>query len=304
MTQLIKLENYISRYEKDPFHYPGQFIRLKQENWKKLIIQWELQKEQDMLPITEKKEEDMPVSRWKKFFQRREQMEETTDDSFTLPTSKQDLKQYFLDTLLPFQLKWASTTINEMSFLDRYYYEDLTLRYFLQRFPDTFFLLYNPVFKLKNATIDAEIILITPVGITIISMIERPSSVKIIAGDDRTWYTEENNIQTKFLSPILGLKRTETVIKSILGTIDTEFPVKKIVLSRTNDMEFQIEPYLTQFIGKGQHETWLQEQRNLVSPLKYTQLKVADALLSHCDSVAVKRPEWQEEEMDDFSPLN
>lgn len=42
MGQLIKLENYISRYQQDIFHYPSQFSRLKQENWKSLFDMWEL----------------------------------------------------------------------------------------------------------------------------------------------------------------------------------------------------------------------------------------------------------------------
>lgn len=302
MAQLIKLENYISRYEKDPFHYPGQFIRLKQENWKKLMQTWEYQREQyDMDTEVEVKKEQRPLAKWKKFFQRREDIEVADEPDFELPLTREALKHYFLDTLLPFQLKWASTTINEMSFLDRIYYEDLTLRYFLQRFPDTFLLLYHPVFQLKNATIDVDIILVTPIEINIITMIERPSSMKIIAGDDRTWYIEENNIQIKCLSPILALKRAETVLKSTLSNIDASIPIRKTVLSRTNKIEFQTEPYLTHFIGVDQHEKWLEEQKNLVSPLKYSQLKITDTLLKQCDSVAVKRPEWQREETDDFS---
>lgn len=41
IAQLIKLLDYISRYETNPFHYPTQYIRLKQENWKKLSKEWE-----------------------------------------------------------------------------------------------------------------------------------------------------------------------------------------------------------------------------------------------------------------------
>ncbi|MFB1051849.1 NERD domain-containing protein [Paraliobacillus sp. JSM ZJ581] len=303
MAQLIKLENYISRYEKDPFHYPGQFIRLKQENWKKLIQTWEFQKEAGLNNeiVGEKEGEQASMPKWRKIFQGKEDDLEPEDDSFALPKTKDDLKQYFLDTLLPFQLKWASTTMNEMSFLDRIYYENLTLRYFLQRFPDTFLLLYNPVFQFKNASIDGEIILITPIGIDIITIIERPSSYKIIVGDDRTWYTEENAIQTKFLSPILSLKRTETVIKSILATMNQTIPFRKIVLSRTNVIEYKSEPYLTKIIGVEQHQQWLKDQRELISPLKYNQLKIAEAILQHCDTVSIQRPEWERQEMDDFS---
>ncbi|ARI76757.1 hypothetical protein [Halobacillus mangrovi] len=35
MAQLIKLQDYISRYETSIYQYPSQFIRLKRENWSK-----------------------------------------------------------------------------------------------------------------------------------------------------------------------------------------------------------------------------------------------------------------------------
>ncbi len=46
MAQLVKLQDYISRYEKDIYHYPAQYIRLKNENWKKLLQTWEYQLEE------------------------------------------------------------------------------------------------------------------------------------------------------------------------------------------------------------------------------------------------------------------
>ncbi|WP_318263950.1 hypothetical protein [Peribacillus simplex] len=36
MAQLIKMQDYISRYEQDIYHYPTQFARLKKQQWDKL----------------------------------------------------------------------------------------------------------------------------------------------------------------------------------------------------------------------------------------------------------------------------
>ncbi|MFE4585135.1 hypothetical protein ACFRA1_07715, partial [Bacillus subtilis] len=33
MAQIIKIHDYISRYELDPYHYINQFVRLKKERW-------------------------------------------------------------------------------------------------------------------------------------------------------------------------------------------------------------------------------------------------------------------------------
>ncbi|UFT98153.1 NERD domain-containing protein [Radiobacillus kanasensis] len=298
MTQLVKLQDYVSRYERDIFHYPGQFIRLKKENWKRLLEQWEEQR----YPVSDIEEEAEPFeadrSIWN-LFKRREKDEEELEMEVVkpkLPQKESMLKQYFLDQLLPFQLKWASTTVNEMSFLDRGYQDDFVLKYFLQRFPDTFLLFYQPIFQIKNSFIEGEIILVTPLGIDIITLLETDSSVTFIAGDDRTWLKEHNQVQTKVLSPMLELNRTEKLVRSMIKAHELDFPITKIVLSRTNMIEADQEPYQTKFIGKNEHEDWLQDKRSLVSPLKHIQLKACDVLLRHCATNSYKRPEWKEEE--------
>ena len=36
MAQLIKIQDYISRYEQDIYRYPSQFAKLKKQQWDKL----------------------------------------------------------------------------------------------------------------------------------------------------------------------------------------------------------------------------------------------------------------------------
>nr|WP_240795465.1 nuclease-related domain-containing protein [Aquibacillus halophilus] len=182
-----------------------------------------------------------------------------------------------------------------MSFLDKEFHSDYTLKYFLQRFPDTYLLLYNPIFNLKNTTLETDLILISPLGIEIIRLVEYQSSITIVAGDDRTWFLEENNIRSRIISPMISLKRTEKVVKSILSKYEINFPIKKTILSRNNLIEYNTEPFNTQYIGSDQHEKWLTDKRNFVSPLKHLQLKVCDCLLKHCYTTSVRRPEWDED---------
>ncbi|WP_226036376.1 NERD domain-containing protein [Aquibacillus saliphilus] len=302
MAQLIKIQDYISRYQRDIFHYPGQFIRLKNENWKKLLYTWQMEQEtKNQLYVDDVEESNF--SKWKSFFKKREKIDEeyNEDDKTDIPKTETALKQYFLDNLISFQLNWASTTVSEMSFLDRELRTDFTLKYFLQRFPDTFLLFYKPIFDLKKISLETDLILISPLGIEIIQILEVDSSTSIIVGDERTWYLEENNIQSRILSPIISLKRTEQVIKSILNKYELKFPIKKTVLSRTNVIDYNSEPFNTQYIDSKRHEKWLTEKRSLVSPLKHRQLKVCECLLKHCYTSAVRRPEWNEE--NDISPF-
>lgn len=40
MAQLVKLSDYISRYETDIYRYPSRFVRLKKERWKRFSSEW------------------------------------------------------------------------------------------------------------------------------------------------------------------------------------------------------------------------------------------------------------------------
>src|SRR5699024_7094235 len=113
------------------------------------------------------------------------------NENVILPETENELKHYFLRQLFPFQLKWATSTVTDISAMKESYQTDQTLKYFLHRFPDTYLLMYYPIFSLKKAPVDADIIFITPIGIDIIHMMEEDPSATILAGDDRTWVMEK-----------------------------------------------------------------------------------------------------------------
>ena len=41
MGQLIKLQDYTSRYEQNIYHYPARFVTLKNQQWEKVQRNWE-----------------------------------------------------------------------------------------------------------------------------------------------------------------------------------------------------------------------------------------------------------------------
>ncbi|WP_164668317.1 NERD domain-containing protein [Virgibacillus doumboii] len=300
MAQLIKLQDYISRYEWNAYRYPSQFIRVKQDNWNKLHKMWEDE------PVTDEEEHTEPASAFSKLksFMKTgswQEEEPAPDDHDSLPKTENELRHYFLDKLFPLQLKWASSTVTDVSFMDRGYYEDDTLKFFLKRFPDTYLLMYFPIFNIKKAPIDGEIIFLSPIGIEIIYLMDKEAGTTIVAGDERTWLAEGNKEQSKMLSPMIALKRTEKIIKGILSTENIEFPIKKVVLSSSNKIKFDSEPYNTRIIGMDEFDKWFKEKRSLVSPLKNRQLKITELLLKNCQTTAVKRPEWEEDDTNTFT---
>lgn len=295
IAQLIKLQDYITRYDWDTYRYPSQYIRLKRENWNKLHEKWSqpVQVKKEILAPLEK---ESRFAKWKGKVTKRKELPkegEIQENEIELPKTEQGLKQYFLDEMLKFQLKWATSTVTDTSFMNKRYKDDSKLRYFLQRFPDTYLVMYYPVFTIKKAPIDAEVILISPIGIEIIYLMEEQPSSVIIAGDERTWTIEFDHRQTKRLSPLIALKRTEQIVKSILNKHDIEFDVRKTILSKTNNIVFLSEPYNTKIIGTNEYDNWLLQKRKLNAPLKSTQLKASEVLLKHCQTTSVRRPEWE-----------
>ena len=127
-------------------------------------------------------------------------------------------------------------------------------------------------------------------------MLEVAGSANIRVENGRTWTIHDGErIISKKISPLISLKRTEQIVKGILNLYNIDFPIQKTVLSRTNHMIFSSEPFRTKFIGKAEYEKWFKEKRQLSSSLKRDQLKTIEALLKHCFTTSIKRPEWEED---------
>lgn len=300
MAQLVKLYDYISRYESNPYHYPSQYIRLKKENWRKLQDRW-LSEVNSSSKIVQESESEPKKSKWLPFNRNQQTAEQHTNlNNPPLPNTEAQLKQYFLNQLYPIQLKWATSTISHESFTKVSLRDKETLKYFLQRFPDIYFLMYHPVFNIKKAPIDAEIILISPFDIEIISFIHEHAEATILATNDRKWTVESETNQKSILSPVISLKRTDQIIKSILQTNNIKIPIKKSIISYNNHILYTTEPYQTNIIGKQDYPKWFEQKRALTSSLKSVQLKAMEALLSHCQTNAVRRPEWNDEQHNSY----
>lgn len=310
MAQLIKLQNYISRYQWDLNRYSKQYMKVKNEHWDTLYKQWKEQFELNKVKEKIKAEEELSTSNiltkllspFKKEHPsgediKQNQIEDDRVKEIPLPKEEIDLKHYFLNKMYPFQLKWASSTIAEKSFLDERYMYDSLLKYLLQRFPDNIFIMYEPIFEIKNAPVEMDTIIISPIGIEILHFIEpkHPDAV-LIAGDDRTWTIDTKDKQTKIISPVISVKRSENVIKSIFKQHDIKFDLSKTIISRKHQIIHYMEPYKTNIVDYLNYDEWFQPRRKLSSPLKSLQLKAAETLLQYTQTTAFKRPEWNDEE--------
>lgn len=293
MAQLVKLHNYISRYERNIYHYPGRFIHLKKEKWKKTNMEWN-----QPTPL-QSSETHPPQSKWKNLWgkvkKEKKGSEEVTEELLPVLLTNKEKRQVFLDALFPFQLKWASSTISQMSFLDEDFKKDESLKYFLQRFPDTYLVFYHPVFTLKNSTMETDILLVGPYEIDIIKIMDNYQDGTFTVTNERTWEYDVNGVKRRVINPLLSLNRTERVIKSILKLYGNNFSIRKSVISRRNAILSSYSLYNTDYIDAQNHDAWLEKKREGAHLLKHRQLQVCEQLLTHCDSVAFQRPEWDQD---------
>lgn len=316
MGQLIKLQDYISRYETDVYRYASEFIRLKKKQWEQTKEQWESNKSNDAIPQLDETwewlvEKPSLFDKVKKWFKRSSPQEETTegqinrliDEEEGLPmiiTEAKDideLKILFLENMFQLQLKWASSTIWYESAVDKKFYYEEKLKYFLQRFPDTYLCLYKPVFLVKSAPVELDVILLSPTTTWCITFAEGAKDNIIIASSDRFWTEIINNEEKKMINPIIALQRMGKIVADIYKQYNVDFPIKKVVINRYGYIDYGHTTFSdVHFIDKRNYEQWFFSLRKLTIPLKHAQLKAASCLLRHCYSHYDIRTDWNMDE--------
>lgn len=321
MAQLIKLQDYVSRYQQNILLYPSRFVRLKKQKWegvkrafetnKLLSIYTEATDKEDtaeretflikikgLINRKPKEEETVFFSNETEMtvLQERELSFDYKTNGWNQPYNIEELKLQFLNQLFEFQMKWASSTLTEKSLVKKSYYYDETLKYYIQRFPDTYLVLYKPLFLLKNAPIELDTIIITPTDIWCITIIEEEDSAVFVGSKEKFWIKKNENEEIKILSPVISVNRTEKIVKSILDKEEIILPIKKVILTRNGYVDYPTAPFDIKVIEKRNYDEWFAFMRNNRSPIKAIQLKAAENLLHYCLTTSVRRYEWDSEE--------
>jgi hypothetical protein len=322
MGQLIKLQDYSSRYEQNIFHYPSRFVALKKQQWEKLKGSWESPEEETFLSQMNQSNVEWQVEethsllkKFKTLFHRKSDKEteqklnyslhdvdtDITEFDVFLPTffhrveTIDELKQQFLNQLFDFQMKWATSTLTEKSFVNKRFFFDENLKFFLQRFPDTYLVLYRPIFLLKKATVEVETILISPTEVWCITFLEDRDSSVFVGSNKKFWNVRNNHKEKTIVNPVIATNRTEKIVKGIFKHFEIDLPIYKVILSRNGYIDFPTAPRDVQLIDQRKYEEWFHSLRSLRSPLKNTQLMGAKALLQFCATSSIKRTEWEAE---------
>lgn len=332
MAQLIKLQDYISRYEIDLARYPTQFIRLKQNQWERIKYQWQTGEAIERWEhIEEEVKEEKKKSLFQKIFPFKKEVEVTEEeqediekvtisndwaveenpyqeDDTTLifepnlvytPKTLEELKKMFIDQFFHFQMKWASSTLREKSYVDPKFMRDTLLRSMLQTLPDNYLVFYYPILRVKKAPIELDIIIMTPTECLCITVLEQESQAVYIANSERFWLKKVGKNEKKVLSPLIQLNRMEKVIEQIFQQNHIELPIRKVLLTRNGYIDYPGTMYGVSFVDKRKFPEWMGQLAHSVSPMKHMQIRGAQAILNTVQTTSFHREIWNTENKED-----
>lgn len=330
MAQLIKLQDYISRYEIDLARYPTQLIRLKQNQWERIKYQWQTGETIERWEhIEEEVKEEKKKSLFQKLFpfkkdvpeEEQEDIEKVTisnewaaegdshqEEDTTLnfepnlvytPKTLEELKKMFIDQFFHFQMKWASSTLREKSYVDPKFMRDTLLRSMLQTLPDNYLVFYYPILRVKKAPIELDIIIMTPTECLCITVLEQESQAVYIANSERFWLKKDGKNEKKVLSPLIQLNRMEKVVEQIFHQNNIELPIRKVLLTRNGYIDYPGTMYGISFVDKRKFPEWMAQLKHSVSPMKHMQIRGAQAILNTVQTTSFHRDIWNTENKED-----
>lgn len=332
MAQLIKLQDYISRYEIDLARYPTQFIRLKTNQWERIKYQWQTGEAIERWEhIEEEVKEEKKKSLFQKLFpfkkeaevieEEQEDIEKVTisndwaveenpyqEDDSTLtfepnlvytPKTLEELKKMFIDQFFHFQMKWASSTLREKSYVDPKFMRDTFLRSMLQTLPDNYLVFYYPILRVKKAPIELDIIIMTPTECLCITVLEQESQAVYITNSERFWLKKDGKNEKKVLSPLIQLNRMEKVVEQIFQQNHIELPIRKVLLTRNGYIDYPGTMYGVSFVDKRKFPEWIGQLSRSVSPMKHMQIRGAQAILNTVQTTSFHRDIWNTENKED-----
>lgn len=310
--------------------YPTQFVRLKKSQWERVKYQWmsgeEIPEWEHIDNQDEMQEPKKRISLFKKFKFKKQDLEEEDfekvdvsnelvnqeddiqEEETTLffepkivyyPSTLEELKRMFFDQFFHFQIKWASSTLREKSYVDPRFMRDTMLRSLLQRFPDSYLVFYYPIVKVKKAPVELDIILLTPTECICITVVEEENSAVFVGNSDRFWTKKVGKIDKKVLNPIIQLNRMESIISQLFINNEVEMPIRKVLLSRNGYFDYPGSIYNVQFVDKREFPKWMQQMKRSTSPMKRMQMHAAQTILQSVQTTSFNRDIWNVEQQEE-----
>ncbi|MFC7373319.1 hypothetical protein ACFQPF_16895 [Fictibacillus iocasae] len=294
MAHLVKIQDCVSRYEKNLYHYQSAFIRLKKKRREDRLAD-EGNERFEAVELEEASEEKK-TGIWRRLFTRgKEELPEFVNEENLekLELTAEEKRQQHNDELYSFQLKWASSTVGEVSRLDPSFEKDVILRYLIEQVPDNYFVFYKPIVTAMNAPVELDIIIVGPADIWLIVWLEEEGI--LTEESKRFWLSTEGG--QKLINPHISMQRMTQAVSAVLKASPSQLALKKAFLSKEAYMDVEPDWRKVLYIDKREFNEWLENIKKDRAPVKSQQLRFVSALLSSCVTNSLYRePEMVEEQ--------
>jgi hypothetical protein len=258
MAQLVKLQDYVSRYEKNLYHYQSLFMRLKEKRLKNFLHK---------------------------------------NENSQTPVNKEEIKKEFRNSLFGHQLNWATSTVREISSLHPKYENNKVLRFLSQETPDNYFLLFEPVLQVKSAPIELDIILIGPASIWLAVWMEG-EGIWQETDNKRFWKNTDSDQRETRLNPLIRLDRMNKIIAEWAEPFKQQLAIKSTIVAPDSYIDLPVDWRKVTYIDKRNFKEWHRQLVHESAPVKSQQLKFISLLLENgvTNSLYRKDPLSQESE--------
>ncbi|GAK12984.1 LOW QUALITY PROTEIN: hypothetical protein JCM19039_2794 [Geomicrobium sp. JCM 19039] len=287
MVHLIKIHDYVSRYENDIHRYPNQFTRLKREKWEKMKKNWQQANaggnvEEDWFEDTSPKFFRQPFQRLKKSNKEKKSGRVVTEEPDQVYANKtiEQLKKMFHYDVFQTQLNWASSSLFGESYLESKYRFDTRLRQLIQDIPDNFLLLYHPVLRVQRAEVQLDVILLSPTEVYVVNFLEMENNAVVRASNERFWPVVGKYAKAQLLNPMIAQERSFSIIRSILQKEEIHPNISTLLIAPDGILMI-IMHVRTKKVDRANYSRWLSTLQAHRSPLKKQQIDVARALLKY-----------------------
>lgn len=177
----------------------------------------------------------------------------------------------------------------DKSRVDSRFLRDTLLRSFAQQLPDNYLLFYYPILLLKKAPVELDIIILTPVECMCITVLEQQDVAAFSGSGDRFWLKKLGEKETKLLSPLIALNRTEKIISGIFKAQEIDFPVRKYLISRNGYIDHPGSAFDVDIIDRRAYDNWFSSLKKMSVPMKSTQFKAGQAILDLGQTTSISR---------------
>jgi hypothetical protein len=241
MAQLVKIQDYVSRYEKNLYHYQSLFMRLKENRWKDYLHK---------------------------------------NDKHSIVSNRKEQIKQFRKSLFDQQLKWATTTVKEISNIEPKYMKDKILQFLTQETPDNYFLLYEPVLQIKNAPIELDIILAGPANIWLIVWISG-EGIWQESENKRFWKNTDPDHKETRISPFIRLERMNSILNDWAKPYQQQLSINQTIIAPEAFIDISNDWRKASFIDKRNFKEWHLQIAAEPAPVKSQQLKFISDVLNH-----------------------